>query len=148
MLVRARFVGDRYGRTMIFVSCPCADTRRATERYGGTPACSNDDKVLTNENAWFLSTCRGRTECVAEVWNQVKGTVLGPVVQAGQIGSVELPAPAPTALDGLPSASARFLGREEELAWLAESSGVVVVCGLAGAGKTELEGLRVFRTAV
>ncbi|MFD9705865.1 AAA family ATPase [Lentzea sp. NPDC059081] len=63
----------------------------------------------------------------------------GNVVQAHEIGSVHLtsPEPAPTALNGLRSASESFTGRVRELAEL-DRDGLSVVCGLAGVGKTEL----------
>ena len=71
--------------------------------------------------------------------NQV-GQNHGNVVQAGHIDTLRLcsPAPPPTALDGLRDASGSFTGREPELAELAGVSGLTVVSGLAGVGKTEL----------
>ncbi|HEX8867361.1 MAG TPA: hypothetical protein VF821_17010 [Lentzea sp.] len=64
----------------------------------------------------------------------------GIVVQAHEIGSVHLvsPEPPPTALDGLRAAGASFTGRDAELAELSGGSGLTVVSGLAGVGKTEL----------
>ncbi|MEV6236876.1 ATP-binding protein [Lentzea sp. NPDC051838] len=63
----------------------------------------------------------------------------GNVVQAHHVGSVHLtsPAPVPTALNGVRAASGSFVGRDPELASL-DTTGLTVVCGLAGVGKTEL----------
>jgi tetratricopeptide (TPR) repeat protein len=83
--------------------------------------------------------------------NRITGGVFtGPVIQAGSIGEVRLPAPAPVALAGLPPEAAGFIGREVGLVRLAETldprdgddggSAVVVSAlgGLPGVGKTAL----------
>ncbi|NGY65717.1 ATP-binding protein [Lentzea sp. NEAU-D13] len=64
----------------------------------------------------------------------------GNAVQAGHIDTLHLhsAAPPPTALDGLLDASKSFTGREPELAELTGASGLTVISGLAGVGKTEL----------
>ncbi|MEU0878438.1 hypothetical protein ABZ345_07580 [Lentzea sp. NPDC005914] len=64
----------------------------------------------------------------------------GNVVQAHHVGAIHLtsPEPAPTALDGLRAAGESFTGRDEELAELSGTTGLSVVSGLAGVGKTEL----------
>ncbi|WP_112262972.1 hypothetical protein [Lentzea terrae] len=62
----------------------------------------------------------------------------GNVVQAHQVGTIHVAAPPLTALNGLREATTSFTGREPELAELATTSGMTVVSGLAGVGKTEL----------
>lgn len=76
------------------------------------------------------------------VHNEVGGDVTGTVVQAGHIGSIGLPAPAPLALAGLPPDEG-FSGRAAELALLADvlaPDGVPVatVAGPPGVGKSAL----------
>lgn len=80
-----------------------------------------------------------------EVSNQIDGSVVGAVVQAGHIGQVVLPATPTSALDGLPPVGVGFAGRTEPLATLADAlrpgdTGVPVsvLAGLAGVGKTAL----------
>ncbi|WP_157536652.1 ATP-binding protein [Kitasatospora mediocidica] len=77
----------------------------------------------------------------------MSGTVVGTVVQAGQVGQLHLAHPAPTALAGLPPAVAEFTGREAALRGVvaalrpgADGSPVVVsaLAGAAGVGKTAL----------
>jgi tetratricopeptide (TPR) repeat protein len=72
--------------------------------------------------------------------NEVSGHVQGTVVQAGRIGEVNFfAAPvAPTALDGVPPTSGTFAGRVDQLAELAAGTGLAVVSGLGGVGKTQL----------
>ena len=73
--------------------------------------------------------------------NKVTGAVHGPVVQAKTIGTVVINPPPPRprpALDGLPPVSGPFAGRLPELAELAAGTGLTVVSGLGGVGKTEL----------
>ncbi|MDX8035816.1 hypothetical protein SK803_36935 [Lentzea sp. BCCO 10_0856] len=64
----------------------------------------------------------------------------GNAVQAGHVGSIHLsaPEPPPTALNGLRDATESFTGREAELAELSGATGLTVVSGLDGVGKTEL----------
>jgi hypothetical protein len=64
----------------------------------------------------------------------------GNVVQAHHVGSIHLTSPTPplTALNGLREATRSFTGRESELADLSAATGLTVVSGLAGVGKTEL----------
>lgn len=79
--------------------------------------------------------------------NAADGFIAGNLVQAGMIGAVRLPAPAPQALAGLP-ADEGFVGRAEHLAALDEVLApdaahaprvlVSTVAGLAGVGKTAL----------
>jgi tetratricopeptide (TPR) repeat protein len=72
--------------------------------------------------------------------NDFSGKADGQVVQARRIDRLEIhSAPSsPTALDGLPRRSATFTGRHSELAELGRTTGLTVVSGLAGVGKTEL----------
>lgn len=70
--------------------------------------------------------------------NEVNGSVWGTVVQAG---TVNLSAPPPTAMAGLPALDAEFTGRAADLAAVTDAlqvSPVTVVSGLAGIGKTTL----------
>ncbi|WP_146060433.1 tetratricopeptide repeat protein [Amycolatopsis sp. CA-128772] len=78
--------------------------------------------------------------------NVIRGIVFGPVVQAGSISGgvhLNLPAPAPVALAGLPPDEG-FIGRAEHAATLREVLGprsatsVCAIAGLAGVGKTAL----------
>lgn len=74
--------------------------------------------------------------------NEVGGDVTGMVVQARDIGSIAMPAPAPMALAGLPPDEG-FSGRAAELAVLADALGpagvpVVSVAGPPGVGKSAL----------
>jgi tetratricopeptide (TPR) repeat protein len=72
--------------------------------------------------------------------NDFSGKADGQVVQARRIDHLEIhSAPtSPTALDGLPRRSGTFTGRAAELAELVGTTGLTVVSGLAGVGKTEL----------
>lgn len=70
--------------------------------------------------------------------NQSWGDVHGTSVQIGRADVVNLGGTVPTALDGLPPATATFTGRASELAALAAASGLVVISGMPGVGKTEL----------
>lgn len=66
------------------------------------------------------------------------GDVHGRAVQVGHADTVTFAEPAPRALNGLRDASESFTGREPQLAELAATTGLTVVSGLAGVGKTEL----------
>ncbi|HEX6345960.1 tetratricopeptide repeat protein [Umezawaea sp.] len=72
--------------------------------------------------------------------NKVTGEVNGQVVQAERVGTVVLhQAPdRPTALNGLPPVSGAFAGRLPDLEELAAGTGLTLVHGLGGVGKTEL----------
>lgn len=85
---------------------------------------------------------------VSESSNDLSGSVTGPVVQAGHVGSLNLAPQKPTALSGLPPAPPEFSGREEALRALASAlhpdaggSRVTVsttLAGTAGVGKSAL----------
>lgn len=74
--------------------------------------------------------------------NQIGGTVFGSVVQAGYVDHVTVTVPSPRPLlSGLPADPAGFVGRERvlaELTALLDASGVIVVAGAPGVGKTAL----------
>jgi tetratricopeptide (TPR) repeat protein len=79
--------------------------------------------------------------------NDLSGTVTGPVVQAGHVEQMHLAPQVPTALAGLPPASAEFTGRaaalrevEEALRPAADGAvrSVLALVGTAGVGKTAL----------
>jgi tetratricopeptide (TPR) repeat protein len=67
-------------------------------------------------------------------------TAHGPVVQAASIATVNLTTARrpPTALNGLPPVHGPFAGRLPDLAALEAGTGLTVVHGLGGVGKTEL----------
>jgi tetratricopeptide (TPR) repeat protein len=84
---------------------------------------------------------------VGETHNELSGSVTGPAVLAGHIGTMNLVHAVPSALDGLPPADREFTGREDLLSTLADAlrpgsdgSPVVVsaLSGLPGVGKTAL----------
>ncbi|WP_217210235.1 ATP-binding protein [Streptomyces sp. AC550_RSS872] len=82
-----------------------------------------------------------------EIHNEITGGVfLGPVIQGRDI-TIRPPGPVPTAMSGLPPASATFTGRDEEVAKLLQALApgerhqtvlVSALAGLGGIGKTEL----------
>jgi tetratricopeptide (TPR) repeat protein len=83
---------------------------------------------------------------VSQSSNDLSGSVTGPVVQAGHVGSLHLAPRPPVALSGLPPAPPEFTGREEPLRLLAsalrpDDDGAVRVStlvGTAGVGKSAL----------
>ncbi len=90
---------------------------------------------------------RGKAGAGSPVSNQISGGVFFHAVIQGRDITVQLPPQITPALSGLPTASATFTGREEQveelLEMLAPGGGrqqavVVAVAGLAGVGKTEL----------
>jgi tetratricopeptide (TPR) repeat protein len=75
------------------------------------------------------------------IHNEVSGTVLGNVVQAGHIDQVTVAVAPRPIMSGLPAEPAHFVGRDRvlaEVAALLEASGSIVMSGPPGVGKTAL----------